>query len=253
VTAIREETRGPARIVVVARTAKKNALDSATAEELSAALARASADPTVRGVVLAADGDVFLSGGDLGELAGWLDAAGGAEKVLAIGRRLDVVDTMEVPLVAAIGGDVHGGGCEVVLACDDAIVEEHARLVFRHARMGLSPAWGGTARLVERVGRMRASQLLFGAEPVDAARAVQIGLASEVVARGTAVEVAVQRIEALARADRAVIAAQRRLLRETARETAASTREHEAETFRRLWAGPAHRAAMSAFAGRRIG
>ncbi len=245
---VREETRGPARILTLTRAAKKNAIDAATAEALASAVERASADPAVRGVVLAGEGDVFLAGGDLEEFAALLDAEDGADRVLDMGRRLDALDAAEVPVVAAIGGDVYGGGCEVVLACDDAVAEEGVTLAFRHARMGLCPAWGAAARLLARVGPVQATRLLLEAEPITAERALGVGLISEVVAPGAAVDAAVARVAGYARADRAVITAQRRLLRQTAGREA--PRALEAETFRALWGGPAHRAAMASFAAR---
>lgn len=246
---IREETRGPARIVTVARAAKKNALDRETVDHLAAAIERASADPAIRGVVLAGEGDVFLAGGDLEEFGAILDTADAADRVLAMGARLDVIDACAVPVVAAIGGDVYGGGCEVVLACDDAIAEEHVKLAFRHVRMGLCPAWGAAARLVARVGSAHASRLLLGAPEVPAAEALALGLVTATVARGSAVDAAVARIEAVARAGRDVVAANRRLLREAAARP--ELRLREGETFRSLWNAPAHREAMTAFARRR--
>ena len=62
-SAVRETTRGVARILIVDRATKKNALDRATIELIASGIERASADPAVRGVVLAAVGDVFLAGG----------------------------------------------------------------------------------------------------------------------------------------------------------------------------------------------
>lgn len=246
---VREETRGPARIVTVARAAKKNALDRETVERLAAAIERASADPTIRGVVLAGDGDVFLAGGDLGELGAILETADGADHVLGMGTRLDVIDACAVPVIAAIGGDVYGGGCEVVLACDDAIAEEHVKLTFRHVRMGLCPAWGAAARLVARVGPAHASRLLLGAPEIPATEALSLGIVTATVAPGGAIDAAVARVEAIARAGRDVVAANRRLLREVAARP--ELRRLESETFRSLWSAPAHREAMSAFARRR--
>lgn len=246
---IREETRGPARIVTIARAAKKNALDRETVELLVAALERASGDPAVRGIVLAGEGDVFLAGGDLEEFGTILEADDGADRVLAMGTRLDSIDRCEVPVIAAIGGDVYGGGCEVVLACDDAIAEEHVKLAFRHVRMGLCPAWGAAARLVARVGPAHASRLLLGAPEIPATEALALGLVTATVARGAAIDAAVGRIEAFARAGRDVIAANRRLLREAAARP--ELRRREGETFRALWNAAPHRAAMDAFARRR--
>lgn len=246
---VREEDRGPARILTVARAAKKNALDRETASALADAIERAGADPAVRGIVLAGEGDVFLAGGDLEEFASILGAPDGADHVLGMGARLDAIDASDVPVIAAIGGDVYGGGCEVVLACDDAIAEDHATLAFRHVRMGLCPAWGAAARLVARVGPAHAARLLLGAEPVAAEEARSMGLVTEVAPRGGAIDAAVARIASIARGAREVVAANRRLLREATAEPA--WRRREAETFRSLWGGPAHRAAMDAFARRR--
>lgn len=254
--AIRETTIGPARIVTIDRPAKKNALDRDTIERLAAAIERAGSDPEVRGVVLAATGDVFLAGGDLGELSSLPRTIEGADAVLAMGLRLDAIVASAVPVIAAIAGDVYGGGCEVVLACDDAIAEPHVRFAFRHAAMGLCPAWGATARLVERVGSANASRLLFGAEPFDAAEALRIGFVTEVVTAASAVECAVARVGAIARADRAVIAEQRRLIRATAAALPGASgrsaaRDLESAAFRRLWGADAHAKAMARFAARR--
>lgn len=250
---VRETTRGAVRVLTVDRAKKKNALDRATIERIAAGIERASADPAVRGVVLAAAGDVFLAGGDLAELSTLPRTVEGADAVLAMGERLDAIEASEVPIIAAIAGDVYGGGCEVVLACDDAIAEPHVRFAFRHAVMGLCPAWGGTARLVERIGSAHASRVLFGAEPFDAEHAYRIGFVSEIASTGDAVERAIARIAAIARADRAVIAEQRRLVRATAAalpgvsgRTAA--RDLESAAFRRLWGAAAHAAAMDRFA-----
>jgi len=248
-TSVREETIGAARVVTIDRPDKKNAIDARTAELVASAIERASADPQVRGVVLSSRGDVFLAGGDIGELAALPRTREGADAVLAMGRRLDAIDASTVPVLAAIAGDVYGGGCEVVLACDEIIVEPHVRFAFRHAAMGLCPAWGGTARLVDRVGAPTASRLLFTAEPFDASEALRIGFASEVAAPGTALERALARIVAIACADRAVIAEQRRLIRATA--AARSDRDLETAAFRKLWGADAHVAAMDRFSSRR--
>ncbi len=252
---IRETTLGPARVITIDRPAKKNALDRGTVERLASAIERAAADPGVRGVVLAARGDVFLAGGDLGELSSLPRTSEGADAVLAMGARLDAIDASAVPIIAAITGDVYGGGCEVVLACDDAIAESHVRFAFRHAAMGLCPAWGAAARLVQRVGSLHASRLLFGAEPFDAAEAHRIGFVSEMVGTGDAVDRAVARVTAIARADRAVITEQRRLLRATTALLGGSGgtpgRDLESAAFRRLWGADAHERAMDRFAARR--
>ena len=90
--------------------------------------------------------------------------------VIAMGTRMQMIERCAVPVVAAVTGDVYGGGCELVLLCDAVFAEEGVSFSFRHARMGLAPAWGGASRLLERVGTLQASRLLLGAAPIEAAR-----------------------------------------------------------------------------------
>ena len=245
------ETVGEAVVITVDRPATRNAIDGATAQGIAAAIARASADPAVRGVVLAASGPTYLSGGDLNLLAALVDDARGAEAILALGDELAAIGQSPLPVIAAVSGDVFGGGCEIVLLCDLVIVEEHAAFAFRHAKMGLSPAWGGMTRLVERVGPIEAARLLFTAEKVDASEALRLGLANEIVARGAARTRALARVARIAENPRDSVAALKRTLGQVheARRGAAIDREREA--FSSRWGGPDHRAAIQAFTARK--
>jgi enoyl-CoA hydratase/carnithine racemase len=242
---VRVERRGAACLLTVSRPEKKNALDRHTVSLLSSAIDEASRDPALRGVVLLGEGDVFLSGGDLGEIARALEAPSGAEQVLEMGVLLGAIERAEIPVVAAVTGDVFGGGCELVLLCDYVFAEERAGFSFRHARMGLSPAWGGAARLCERVGPPAAARLLFTAERVPAAEAARMGLVGACVADETARDHALGFIDEVARADRAVVAEQKRLLLALRAEARGRAAEIEALTFKNLWGQPAHRAAMT--------
>ncbi len=244
---LRVEQRGPARILTLSRTAKKNALSSELCERLAREVELASADESVRGIVLAADGSVFAAGGDLDELEELLDVADGAERVLEMGRRLSVLETCPLPVVAAVTGNVYGGGCELLLLCDWVIVERGAELCFRHAAMGLSPAWGGASRLVERVGPLQAGRLLMTAAHVGAEEAVALGLAGEVAAEGTAVLAALAFVDHVARLDRHAVTAQKGSLLLARAAVLDGDAEESAQVFRRQWSSPAHREAMRRF------
>lgn len=236
--------RGPARLLVLTRSDKKNALSRALIEALVAAVERAGDDPAVRGVVLAAEGDVFAAGGDLDELAALVDDPRGADGVLALGHALRAIERAPIPVLAALSGDAYGGGCELLLLCDYVIAEEQARLAFRHAKMGLAPAWGGTARLLERVGRQQAARLLFTADRVDARTAHALGLVGEVVATGQAQDAACAFVERVAANDRLVVATQKRLLVEHRAELEHRADRIERRVVRELWGRGANRAAL---------
>lgn len=245
------QREGAVVVLVLSREEKRNALSSELVRRLADEVERAGADPSVRGIVLTATGDVFASGGDLDEFAGMMEAKDAAERVLEMGERLRILERVDVPVVAAVAGDVFGGGCELLLLCDVIVAEPQARFGFRHAAMGLSPAWGGGSRLVERVGRGMAARLLYAAEAIDAEHAARIGFVTELAPRGGALARATEYVERVAKNDRAAVAAHKRLLGELHRAMRGDAEAREAEAFRELWAGPSHRAAMERFAERR--
>jgi enoyl-CoA hydratase/carnithine racemase len=209
------ERVGAALVLSWSRPEKRNAIGREQALALAAAIAEAPSD--VRGVVLAsAHEGVFVSGGDLDEIASQLERGSeGADAIAEVGDVLAAIETAPVPVVAAVRGEVFGGGCELLLLCDAVFVEERAGLSFRHARMGLSPAWGGAPRLLERVGPLAARELLFTGRRVSAIECASLGLVNEVVPDARARALAF--VEAVAIHDRGVVGAQKRLLRELGR------------------------------------
>jgi len=84
------------------------------------------------------------------------------------------------------------GGLELALACDFRIGSERARFADTHARVGVTPAWGLTARLPQAVGQSWARQMSFTGDFVDAATALRIGLLNEVVPHDDLLDRAVQ-------------------------------------------------------------
>lgn len=243
---LRIESIGDAAVITIDRPRTKNALDRATARRLGEAVRAASHDPQVRGIVLTGAGaDVFVSGGDLKEFKGLAEGEGGGEAVLAMGDDLAAIEACDVPVVAAVRGQVLGGGCELVLLCDYVIVERHASFSFRHAKMGLTPAWGGLTRLVERVGPQEAARLLFTAERVGAEDAVRIGLAAEVVDTGAALSRAVAQVNRIADNPRGTVAAIKRALGAVRDARRGGSIARERAIFADMWGAPDHQRAMS--------
>jgi enoyl-CoA hydratase len=88
---------------------------------------------------------------------------------------------MTTPIIGAINGAVFTGGLEMALGCDFLIASERAVFADTHARVGILPGGGMTARLPQLVGLAMARRLSMTGEVVDAARAERIGLVTEVV------------------------------------------------------------------------
>lgn len=191
---VRIETLPGIHIWTVDRPAARNAMSVELAEQLHRAADAVEGDRSVRAVILTgAGGSAFVSGADLKFLQraqpderAAMDAA-----MLALLCRIEALD---LPVIAALNGAVVGGGMEVALACDMRIAEPHVSLTFKHAAMGVTPGWGGFARLVACVGRGTAARLLLTAQPFDAEEALRVQLIDEIVhdqsARARALELA---------------------------------------------------------------
>jgi enoyl-CoA hydratase len=87
-----------------------------------------------------------------------------------------------VPVIAAVQGAAAGGGCELALACHLRVAAEGARFSLPETRLGLIPAYGGTQRLAQAVGRVRALAAMLAGEEVCADEAQRLGLVNRVVA-----------------------------------------------------------------------
>ena len=178
---IRSERRGPVELLTLDRPKALNALDRATLEELLECCERLGADTSVRAVVLTGEGRAFAAGADIAEMRG-LDAQQ-AEAFSRLGHAaMDALESLAAPTVAAVNGYALGGGCELACACDWIYASEKARFGQPEVNLGLIPGFGGTGRLVRRIGSAWAKELVLGGEPIDAETALRIGLVNRIFA-----------------------------------------------------------------------
>ena len=85
------------------------------------------------------------------------------------------MERSRLPIIAAVNGIAFGGGCELTLACDVRIASRTARFGQPEIKLGIIPGWGGTQRLPRLIGRTAAMELLLTGDPIDAARALELG------------------------------------------------------------------------------
>ncbi len=170
--------------VMIDRAAAKNALSPAVLDGLDAALdAATAAGCTV--LVLRGAGGTLSAGADLPHLATLLGDPTGARAALtayiaSIGAVLDRIEAAPCISVAVIGEYALAGGCEIMLACDLAVVSADARIGDRHLEYGLLPGAGGSVRLPRALPAALARRLLYTGEMVDGTTAAAWGLASHV-------------------------------------------------------------------------
>jgi len=157
-----------------------NALNAQVQEELRAAAQAATADDSVRAVIVYGGEKVFAAGADIKEMA-TMSFAGMAARAPELSSAFDTIARIPKPVVAAVNGYALGGGCELALACDWRVVAEDAKLGQPEINLGIIPGAGGTQRLGRLIGPARAKDLVMSGRMVAADEALRIGLVDRVV------------------------------------------------------------------------
>lgn len=169
------------RTITINRPDRLNALDSATLDALRDAFEATAADDAVRVVVLTGAGSrAFVAGADIAEMS-TLTPAQGRDFSLRGTRMMRGIEKMPKPVIAMINGYALGGGLELAMSCHLRIAADTAKMGQPEINLGLIPGFGGTQRLVRLCGRAAALELCLTGAPVDAARALQLGIVNRVV------------------------------------------------------------------------
>ena len=169
------------RVLTIDRPEKLNALDAELLEALDAAFTEAGQDPQVRVVVLTGAGPkAFVAGADIARMH-TLSAIEGREFSLLGQRLMRRIERLPKPVIAMVNGYALGGGLELAMACHLRIAADSARLGQPEVNLGLIPGFGGTQRLLRLAGRAATLELCLLGTPVDAGRALQLGLVNRVV------------------------------------------------------------------------
>jgi enoyl-CoA hydratase/carnithine racemase len=158
------------------RPAKKNAITNAMYGTMADALEAAAADKSVRAILFTAAGDLFTSGNDLMDFAA--QSSGAFEGPRHVGRFLERMIEAEKPVVAAVQGNAVGVGTTMLLQCDLVFIAESAKLITPFIDLGLVPENASSMTLVDRIGHVRAFQLLGLCEPLSGRDAAAYGIAN---------------------------------------------------------------------------
>jgi len=187
------ERRGAVQVVVINRPAARNALNLAVATGIRDAVDELDADDSLRAGVLTGAGGTFSAGMDLKAfLAG--------ERPAFPGRGLcGITQTPPVkPLIGAAEGWALAGGFELLLACDLVVAGASARFGTPEVKRSLVAGAGGALLLAQRIPRAIALEMLLTGDPIDAARAAEVGLVNRVVPPGQALAAAIELATAIA-------------------------------------------------------
>ncbi len=210
------ETREHVRFLTMNRPDKRNALNNTLTAALIEALRAAELDESVRSIVLTGAGRAFCAGADLSEFKHLTpDQQPLLEHRAELTMNLHgLFSRLSKPVVTAINGAAMGGGAGLALAGDVAVMAEGAILGYPELKHGIVAAVV-MANLVRQAGRKAAFELVATGEPVDAARALALGLVNRITASDQLMAEAMGMAQKFASFDGAAMAATKQLFYRT--------------------------------------
>jgi enoyl-CoA hydratase len=244
--AVLTEERDGVLVVTINRPEARNAINGAVARGIAAALDRLDGEDDLRVGVLTGAGGSFSSGMDLkGFLSG--------DVPVVEGRGLGGLTERppRKPLVAAVEGYAVAGGFELVLACDLVVAGSGARFGVPEVKRGLVAGAGAALLLPQRIPQAIALELLLTGEPVDAARAAELGLVNRVVPDGTALDAAVVLAQVVAANGPLAVAVTKEIARSASDWTSAEGWQRQAELMAPVFVSEDAQEGARAFAEKR--
>jgi 2-(1,2-epoxy-1,2-dihydrophenyl)acetyl-CoA isomerase len=176
------EERGAVALITRNRPAALNRFTRQMRRELWAALDRAEANPVIRALVLTGAGRGFCAGADLAEFdfEPGPDLAKRADPGPVIDQAFNPtarrIQSLRMPVIAAVNGVAAGAGASLAMTCDIAIAAPGASFIQAFSKIGLIPDAGGSWFLVERLGLARAMALAMTGDKLPAAQAKEWGM-----------------------------------------------------------------------------
>lgn len=169
-------------IITLNRPDQMHSLNIRLKEEISQLFQEIEKEPDIKAVILTGGEKAFCAGSDIKErLALKMSAAEFYLFQQKTHKCFERIESLGVPVIAAISGLAIGGGCELALVCDLRIASETARFGLPEVKIGMIPAGGGTQRLTRLIGVTKAKEMLFTGSLIDAHEAYRLGLVNKVV------------------------------------------------------------------------
>jgi enoyl-CoA hydratase/carnithine racemase len=160
----------------------QNAINFAVIDELERLVGFIEENEQINAFILSGSGPkAFIAGGDLKEFHSIKDREQAMDMSKQVHELLMRIENLPVWTIACINGLAYGGGIEILLSFDFHIAADSARFGFTQGRFYLTPGWGGLTRLVEKVGKSKAFQLLAEAAVLSAREVQELGIIEKVV------------------------------------------------------------------------
>ncbi|MGQ0827621.1 MAG: enoyl-CoA hydratase/isomerase family protein [Bacteroidota bacterium] len=167
--------------ITINRPDKLNALNKKTVAEIGEAVKNGVSDNAVKAIIITGAGPKsFVAGADIAEFVG-LSVEQGMALAKAGQSVFKQIETSPKPVIAAVNGFALGGGCELAMACHLRIASENAKFGQPEVNLGLIAGYGGTQRLIQYIGKTKATELHMTADLITAEQALNLGLVNYVV------------------------------------------------------------------------
>ncbi|MBK8168831.1 MAG: enoyl-CoA hydratase/isomerase family protein [Sandaracinaceae bacterium] len=171
---------GAIATLTISRPDRLNALDNDVLSQLSETLTQLSTNREVRCLIVTGEGRAFVAGADISQMRD-MDPGAAASYAQKGQRIFAQLENLPFPSIAAVNGFALGGGCELALSCDFIYASDAAKFGQPEVKLGVIPGFGGTQRLLRRVGVGHARELIYTGAVINAAEAQRIGLCNAVV------------------------------------------------------------------------
>ena len=241
---------GSIALLTINRPDKLNALNRDVLEHLFRHFTELRAADDVRVAILTGAGEkAFVAGADIASMKSMATVQ--AKAFADLGHRVgDLMESVSFPILAAVNGFALGGGCELAMACDLIYASEKAKFGQPEVNLGVIPGFGGTQRLVRRVGTGKARELVFTGDIIDATEAHRIGLCEAVLPHGE-LQAHVRKVAEKIAAKGPLAIGQAKVVLRRGDPTLPSANELEAQAFAMLFGTNDQKEGMTAFLEKR--
>ncbi len=178
---IYEEIKPGIGLLTINREKVLNVLNLETVSELNKFINKQLPAEDIRILIITGSGNkAFVAGADISQMKE-MSKEQFHNYCIISHDNLNKLQSLKIPVIAAINGYALGGGCELAVACDLRIASENAKIGFPETKLGLFPCWGGSQRALRLLGIGKAKELIFTGDMIGAEHALNIGLVDKVV------------------------------------------------------------------------
>ena len=244
---IRTATLNRVLTIEIARPEKKNALTQAMYSAMADALTAATADASVRAVLITGQPGIFTSGNDIEDFMQRPPTGADAGGETPVARFMSALLDCDKPVVAAVTGAAIGIGSTMLLHCDLVYVSDEARLAMPFVSLGLVPEYASSLLLPALMGHAKAAEKLMLGEPFTGSEAVDCGIANAVLPAGEVVNHARRMAERFNALAPSAVRETKRLMREPLRARIREVMATEGALFANRLRSPEAMEAFQAF------